>query len=122
MWGGGGGGRGFFFSSRRRHTRLRRDWSSDVCSSDLTNNYPGIIWTAMEYRYMPPVKKMIEEIHKKTIGDLKMLSIREHRFPFLHKVDDWNRFATNTGGTLVEKSCHFFDLMRLIARSEPLKV
>ena len=26
---------GFFFSSRRRHTRLRRDWSSDVCSSDL---------------------------------------------------------------------------------------
>ena len=29
----------FFFSSRRRHTRLRRDWSSDVCSSDLR------IWT-----------------------------------------------------------------------------
>src|SRR3712207_8358210 len=27
---------GFFFSSRRRHTRYWRDWSSDVCSSDLT--------------------------------------------------------------------------------------
>src|SRR3712207_8667232 len=27
----------FFFSSRRRHTRYWRDWSSDVCSSDLTN-------------------------------------------------------------------------------------
>src|SRR5690606_39533017 len=26
---------GFFFSSRRRHTRFSRDWSSDVCSSDL---------------------------------------------------------------------------------------
>src|SRR6266542_561194 len=26
---------GFFFSSRRRHTRCYRDWSSDVCSSDL---------------------------------------------------------------------------------------
>src|SRR5690625_2790530 len=26
----------FFFSSRRRHTRWPRDWSSDVCSSDLT--------------------------------------------------------------------------------------
>src|SRR2546422_8627778 len=25
----------FFFSSRRRHTRCSRDWSSDVCSSDL---------------------------------------------------------------------------------------
>src|SRR6266536_4368128 len=27
----------FFFSSRRRHTRSTRDWSSDVCSSDLAN-------------------------------------------------------------------------------------
>src|SRR5262249_59334624 len=29
----------FFFSSRRRHTRLVSDWSSDVCSSDLTHPY-----------------------------------------------------------------------------------
>src|SRR2546422_5404799 len=28
----------FFFSSRRRHTRCSRDWSSDVCSSDLTRS------------------------------------------------------------------------------------
>src|SRR5690606_41036897 len=27
----------FFFSSRRRHTRFSRDWSSDVCSSDLSH-------------------------------------------------------------------------------------
>src|SRR5690606_39464906 len=27
----------FFFSSRRRHTRFSRDWSSDVCSSDLAS-------------------------------------------------------------------------------------
>src|SRR5699024_11476320 len=30
----------FFFSSRRRHTRSKRDWSSDVCSSDLTAPRP----------------------------------------------------------------------------------
>jgi len=90
--------------------------------ASLTTNYPGVIWTAMEYRYMPPVQKMIEEIHNKTIGDLHMLSIKEHRFPFLHKVDDWNRFAVKTGGTLIEKCCHFFDLMRLITQSEPLRV
>src|SRR5699024_743889 len=29
----------FFFSSRRRHTRSKRDWSSDVCSSDLIIGY-----------------------------------------------------------------------------------
>src|SRR5215813_7607213 len=32
----------FFFSSRRRHTRCGRDWSSDVCSSDLdASGYPA---------------------------------------------------------------------------------
>src|SRR2546429_3586669 len=30
----------FFFSSRRRHTRCSRDWSSDVCSSDLPEPVP----------------------------------------------------------------------------------
>src|SRR5688500_19590485 len=30
----------FFFSSRRRHTRLQGDWSSDVCSSDLSRRQP----------------------------------------------------------------------------------
>src|SRR5699024_11451114 len=30
----------FFFSSRRRHTRSKRDWSSDVCSSDLPTFHP----------------------------------------------------------------------------------
>src|SRR5699024_11302350 len=29
----------FFFSSRRRHTRSKRDWSSDVCSSDLSYQF-----------------------------------------------------------------------------------
>src|SRR5690606_39827869 len=32
----------FFFSSRRRHTRFSRDWSSDVCSSDLDLVAPGV--------------------------------------------------------------------------------
>src|SRR5699024_11950672 len=31
----------FFFSSRRRHTRSKRDWSSDVCSSDLRCPWPN---------------------------------------------------------------------------------
>src|SRR5436305_3952453 len=32
----------FFFSSRRRHTRCGRDWSSDVCSSDLVHDDEGV--------------------------------------------------------------------------------
>jgi hypothetical protein len=75
---------------------------------------PGApIWVAMEYRYMPPIARF-RELAEGGTGRHRMLTIREHRFPFLEKVGDWNRFNRNTGGTLVEKCCHFFDLMRLI--------
>jgi myo-inositol 2-dehydrogenase/D-chiro-inositol 1-dehydrogenase len=83
---------------------------------------PAPFWTAMEYRYMPPAAAFIEQVHAGRTGDLRMLSIREHRFPFLRKVGDWNRFSRNTGGTMVEKCCHFFDLMRLVIRSEAVRV
>ncbi|MGZ6016247.1 MAG: Gfo/Idh/MocA family protein, partial [Phenylobacterium sp.] len=79
-------------------------------------------WTAMEYRYMPPVVEYIEQLRAGRVGTLRMLSIREHRFPFLKKIGDWNRFNRNTGGTMVEKCCHFFDMMRLITGSEAVRV
>jgi myo-inositol 2-dehydrogenase/D-chiro-inositol 1-dehydrogenase len=80
------------------------------------------VWVAMEYRYIPPVQRLIEAVHSGETGVPRMISIREHRFPFLKKVGDWNRFEAKTGGTLVEKCCHFFDLMRLIAKAEPVRV
>jgi myo-inositol 2-dehydrogenase / D-chiro-inositol 1-dehydrogenase len=81
-----------------------------------------IFQVGMEYRFKPALSAMIERVHGGDIGKLHMLSIREHRFPFLPKVADWNRFNRNTGGTLVEKCCHFFDLMRFIIGSEPTGV
>ena len=87
----------------------------------LEKDYPAPVWVAMEYRYMPPVQTFIEQLGKVT-GGPTMLTIREHRFPFLQKVGNWNRFNRYSGGTLVEKCCHFFDLMRLILGSEPVRV
>ncbi|SLN33449.1 Putative oxidoreductase YteT precursor [Pseudoruegeria aquimaris] len=84
-------------------------------------SYPAPVWVAMEYRYMPPVAKLLEDAEAVT-GGIRMLTIREHRFPFLHKVGAWNRFNAKSGGTLVEKCCHFFDLMRLALQSEPVRV
>jgi predicted dehydrogenase len=92
---------------------------------DLLNMAAGRrapIWVAMEYRYMPPIQKLIEAVAAGVTGAPRMVSIRELRFPFLPKVDDWNRFNARTGGTLVEKCCHFWDLMRLILRSDPVRV
>ena len=84
-------------------------------------DYPAPLWVAMEYRYMPPIAALLGESVQAT-GGVRMLSIREHRFPFLPKIGDWNRFNRYTGGTLVEKCCHFFDLMRLILDDEPVRV
>jgi predicted dehydrogenase len=83
--------------------------------------YPAPVWVAMEYRYMPPIATFLETLDRAT-GGVRMLTIREHRFPFLDKVGHWNRFNRTSGGTLVEKCCHFFDLMRLALRDEPVRV
>ena len=91
--------------------------------AELGRRYPAPIWVAMEYRYMPPVTRLAEEVHSQAhTGPVTMITIREHRFPFLVKVGDWNRFNRYTGGTLVEKCCHFFDLMRHLSQSEPVRV
>ncbi|MEM6386773.1 MAG: Gfo/Idh/MocA family oxidoreductase [Pseudomonadota bacterium] len=89
--------------------------------AELDANYMAPIWVGMEYRYMPPIQTFIDQLDVVT-GGPTMLTIREHRFPFLEKVGDWNRFNRNTGGTLVEKCCHFFDLMRFILKDEPVRV
>jgi myo-inositol 2-dehydrogenase / D-chiro-inositol 1-dehydrogenase len=82
----------------------------------------GIVWVGLEYRYMPPVARFLRELASGTAGAVHMVFVREHRFPFLPKVGNWNRFNRNTGGTLVEKCCHFFDLMRLVAQTDPVRV
>ena len=82
----------------------------------------GIVWVAQEYRYMPPVAEMIRIAHEGGVGKLHQVAIREHREPFYPKVGDWNRFSANTGGTLVEKCCHYFNLMDFILKEKPARV
>ncbi|MEM9131959.1 MAG: Gfo/Idh/MocA family oxidoreductase [Actinomycetota bacterium] len=89
---------------------------------DLARDHPAPVWMALEYRYMPPVARLLDELALGTIGSVRMAAIREHRFPFLRKVGDWNRLSRNTGGTLVEKCCHFFDLLNLIMDDRPVRV
>src|SRR5690606_41029663 len=60
----------FFFSSRRRHTRFSRDWSSDVCSSDLLTSTS---WEFVAQRRRGYVCGNAE--HRPTEGRL--------RFPFI---------------------------------------
>src|SRR3712207_8135586 len=59
----------FFFSSRRRHTRYWRDWSSDVCSSDL------ILANLSDSFYCNPEYDKLYEQQKVTIDPAKRAEI-----------------------------------------------
>src|SRR5699024_11766545 len=47
----------FFFSSRRRHTRSKRDWSSDVCSSDLLIGFQASIACSFNDKFLSGTTK-----------------------------------------------------------------
>ena len=97
--------------SRQQHDELR--------SVSTSSDWQARVWVAMEYRYIPAIAKLVSLLPE-TIGELKMITIRENRYPFLHKIGDWNRDRYKTGDTLVEKCCHFFDLFRFITGQEAI--
>src|SRR5690606_5044547 len=67
-----------FFSSRRRHTRFSRDWSSDVCSSDLV--YPRIPPTCVHrlLRLSPPAKAQPMKTPLKNIRNFSIVAHIDH--------------------------------------------
>ena len=56
------------------------------------------IWIAMEYRFIPAISKLLGLLP--SVGDIQMVTIRENRYPFLHKINRWNRDRTKTGKEL----------------------
>jgi predicted dehydrogenase len=82
----------------------------------------AMTWMGLEYRFMPPVAEAIARAQEGDAGKIHQVSIREHREPFYPKVDNWNRFADRTGGTLVEKCCHYFNLMDIVIGEQPIRV
>src|SRR5207245_3237216 len=59
----------FFFSSRRRHTRCYRDWSSDVCSSDLEGFVP------MSQLGIPDIQNPGDAVKEGQAVELKVLEV-----------------------------------------------
>src|SRR5690606_39500872 len=68
----------FFFSSRRRHTRFSRDWSSDVCSSDLVfataKHFPGHGDTDKDSHHtLPTINRSLERMNEIELYPYKRL-------------------------------------------------
>ncbi len=91
---------------------------------EIGEEYKGVFQVGLQYRYKPTYRETINMImgQKSAVGDIKTITMTEHRIPFLDKVDQWNKFSEYSGDTLVEKCCHYFDLMNLFAGARPVRV
>lgn len=90
---------------------------------EIAKAYPKPLQVGLQYRYKPIYAEALHEAKvRRSLGDLKTITILEHREPFLDKVRQWNKFSKLSGGTLVEKCCHYFDLFNLFAGSRPVSV
>ncbi len=89
----------------------------------IARSYSAVLQVGLQYRFKPIYVEAIHEaLVRRSIGDIKTITILEHREPFLDKVRQWNKFSAYSGGTLVEKCCHYFDLFNLFAQSRPVTV
>ena len=90
---------------------------------ELEKTYPACIQVGMQYRYKSQYSEAFREVKQLgSLGAVKTVSMSEYRPPFLDKVNQWNKFNKYSGGTLVEKCCHYFDLINLMAESKPQSV
>lgn len=91
--------------------------------AEIARDYDAPIQVGLQYRYKATYAEALYEILTRgVLGDVKTVSMAEHRPPFLDKVGQWNKFAAKSGGTLVEKCCHYFDLMNRVAGARPARV
>jgi len=110
-----------------KHILLEKPMASNVKDAweivKISQEYEPVFQIGLQYRYKSIYREAIHEIlERKILGIPKTISMCEHRIPFLDKVDQWNKFSENSGGTLVEKCCHYFDLINLFAQSKPVSV
>lgn len=90
---------------------------------EIAKNYKAVFQIGLQYRYKAIYQEARTEVlEKKALGAVHGISIVEHRIPFLDKVKQWNKFSEFSGGTLVEKCCHYFDLFNYFAGSRPKSV
>jgi predicted dehydrogenase len=94
-----------------------------VAIMDAAKSHSSFVQIGLQYRYKAQYREAFHEVKARgSLGQIHTISMSEYRPPFLDKVGQWNKFNRNTGGTLVEKCCHYFDLINLMADSQAVRV
>jgi len=89
---------------------------------ELAAKHDRVVAINHELRYSGYFGKIKELIAAGEIGEPQLVWCKEFRGPFLKKVGDWIQDARYSGGCLVDKNCHHFDLLNWYVSSRPTKV
>ncbi len=91
--------------------------------AELARDTGAHVRLGMQYRFKAIYREAFDAIFNRgSVGTVQSVSMAERRPPFLDKVGQWNKFNEKSGGTLVEKCCHYFDLMNRVMQDRPAKV
>ncbi len=82
----------------------------------------GIYQVGLELRYAAIWQKLHSLVREGTIGEIRQLWCKEFRGPWGLKVGQWITQQARTGGALVEKNCHHFDLFNWVIGRPPRRV
>lgn len=114
-----------------KHVRLEKPMAIDPAgcarvaraAKEAAESSGAVFQIGLELRSAELVQRMRGELP--ALGDLELLWCQEFRHPFLRKpgsVPDWITRKRYSGGTLIEKCCHHFDLFNAFAKSRPVSV
>jgi len=89
---------------------------------DLARRTDKVLMLGHELRYSPYFQRMKDLVAAGEVGQPRMVWTREFRGPFQKKVGDWIQDDRKSGGCLVDKNCHHFDMMNWWVEARPKKV
>jgi predicted dehydrogenase len=81
-----------------------------------------VVMVGHELRYSPYFQKIKQLVDAGEIGSPRLVWCREFRGPFQPKVGNWIQDDRRSGGCLVDKNCHHFDLMNWWVGSKPARI
>lgn len=96
-----------------------RDCNRMIKTSEETGK---ILQIGLQYRHSNFFNTMETIIKDKKVGDIKMMWCKEFRSPFYPGTNNWRLQQKLSGGSLVEKNCHHFDIFNWMINSKAVKV
>ncbi len=98
--------------------------TQDECAQllDAAAKTDRVVMIGHELRYSPYFQRMKSLVDAGEIGRPRMVWTREFRGPFQAKSQDWIQDSRRSGGMLVDKNCHQFDLMNWWCGGKPTRV